>query len=203
MSKKQSQKTSAPPPPDRPTRVLTPVLVVALVVFALVGGSFWYLRNDAASTDAAGGTPAAQAATADAEPTGPPANARFGPHKQFALPALEFPAYPPPRPQEVVRAAYTFAAEHPEVLGYVPCFCGCQRAGHRGNDDCFVAARSASGDVTQWEPHGMECQICIDVAHKSEEMFKSGASVHEIRDAVDREWSPRFPMHTPTPLAPK
>ena len=202
MSKKQTQK-STPPLPDLPKRVFTPVLVAALVVAALVGGSFWYLRNDAASADPSAAAATQQAASADVEQTGPPANAKFGPHKQFSLPPLEFPAYPPPRPPEVVRAAYTFAAEHPEVLGYVPCFCGCQRAGHRGNDDCFVAARSASGDVTQWEPHGMECQICIDVAHKSEEMHKSGASVREIRDAVDREWSPRFPMHTPTPLVPK
>ena len=27
-----------------------------------------------------------------------------------------------------------FAAEHPEILSYVPCFCGCERAGHRGNE---------------------------------------------------------------------
>jgi len=62
---------------------------------------------------------------------------------------------PPARPMEIVRAAYTFAAEHPEVLSYVPCYCGCERSGHRGNEDCFVTARDANGDVTQWEPHGM------------------------------------------------
>jgi hypothetical protein len=56
---------------------------------------------------------------------------------------------------EVVRAAYKFAAEHPEVLSYVPCYCGCEHSGHRGNEDCFVTARDAKGDVTQWEPHGM------------------------------------------------
>jgi hypothetical protein len=56
---------------------------------------------------------------------------------------------------EVVAAAYKFAAEHPEVLGYVPCYCGCERSGHRGNDNCFVAARAPNGDVTEWEPHGM------------------------------------------------
>jgi hypothetical protein len=61
----------------------------------------------------------------------------------------------PARPPDVVRAAYLFAAEHPEILGYVPCYCGCERSGHRGNDDCFVSGRDANGDVTQWEPHGM------------------------------------------------
>jgi hypothetical protein len=54
-----------------------------------------------------------------------------------------------------VRAVYKFAAEHPEILGYVPCYCGCEREGHRGNDDCFVGARNTAGDVTQWDPHGV------------------------------------------------
>jgi len=56
---------------------------------------------------------------------------------------------------DVVRSAYKFAAEHPEVLSYVPCYCGCERAGHRGNEDCFVARRDEKGDVVEWEPHGM------------------------------------------------
>jgi hypothetical protein len=86
---------------------------------------------------------------------GPPANARFGPHKQDMLPPLPFSGFPPARPVEVTTAAYKFAAEHPEVLGYVPCYCGCERSGHRGNDDCFVAARDPNGDVRDWEPHGM------------------------------------------------
>ena len=46
---------------------------------------------------------------------------------------------------EIVRAVYVFAAKHPEVLSYVPCFCGCETRGHKHNDDCFVAARDAQG----------------------------------------------------------
>ncbi len=208
MAKKQPLKPSAPPPPAPPTRAFTPVLVAALVVAALVGGTFWYLRNSSSAADATAGAspqqlPGTAAASTPAESAEPPANAKFGPHEQFSLPPLQFPGYPPPRPPEVVRAAYTFAAEHPEVLGYVPCFCGCQRAGHRGNDDCFVAARAANGDVTKWEPHGMACPICIDVARKAEEMHKAGASVREIRDAIEKAWSPRYPVHTRTPAVPK
>jgi Protein of unknown function with PCYCGC motif len=67
------------------------------------------------------------------------------------LPALRFPAA---RPEPVVRAAYEFAARHPEVLRYVPCFCGCERNGHQGNDDCFVAGREPDGRP-RWESHGM------------------------------------------------
>jgi hypothetical protein len=70
------------------------------------------------------------------------------------LPPLPSTPYMVPRPPEVVRAVYTFAARHPEVLHYVPCFCGCQNSGHKDNDDCFVQSRDASGRPT-WEPHGM------------------------------------------------
>jgi len=85
----------------------------------------------------------------------PPQSAAFGPHLQENFPPLPFDSGPPARPVEVVRAVYKFAAEHPEILGYVPCYCGCEREGHRGNDDCFVAARNTAGDVTQWDPHGV------------------------------------------------
>ena len=56
---------------------------------------------------------------------------------------------------EIVRAVHVFAARHPEVLNYMPCFCGCQREGHKHNDDCFVASRNAAGNVTAWDTHGV------------------------------------------------
>jgi hypothetical protein len=70
------------------------------------------------------------------------------------LPPFPVSLYAPARPPEVIRAVYTFAARHPEVLHYVPCFCGCQSAGHKDNDDCFIQSRDANGRPT-WEPHGM------------------------------------------------
>ena len=75
------------------------------------------------------------------------ATAKLGPHKQASLPPIPFQGYAPPRSPEVVTAAYQFAAEHPEILSYVPCFCGCEQRGHSGNDDCFVKSRAANGDV--------------------------------------------------------
>ena len=70
------------------------------------------------------------------------------------LPPFPTSPYAPPRPPDVIRAVYTFAARHPEVLHYVPCFCGCQRSGHSGNDDCFIKGREPGGRPV-WEPHGM------------------------------------------------
>jgi hypothetical protein len=130
----------------------------------------------------------------------PPITAKLGPHKQESLPPLPFQAYPPPRPMETVRAVYQFAAEHPEVLSYVPCFCGCERGGHRGNDDCFVKSRNTQGDVTEWEPHGLDCAVCIDVANEAMQMHRSGAGLTAIRAAIEKKWASPTSGHTPTPM---
>jgi hypothetical protein len=46
-----------------------------------------------------------------------------------------------------VQAAYRFAATHPEVLQWQPCYCGCEADGHTSNRDCFVDAVRADGAV--------------------------------------------------------
>jgi len=71
------------------------------------------------------------------------------------IPPLPTAPFPLARPPEVVRAVYTFAAKHPEVLSHVPCFCGCESRGHKHNDDCFVTERDPKGRPTKWEPHGL------------------------------------------------
>jgi hypothetical protein len=47
-----------------------------------------------------------------------------------------------------VEGAYRYAAVHPEVLQYIPCFCGCQNVGHRHNGDCYVQDRHSDGRIT-------------------------------------------------------
>jgi hypothetical protein len=103
----------------------------------------------------------------------------------------------------VVQQVYEFAARHPEVLSYVPCYCGCERGGHKANHDCFVKARAANGRITEWDAHGMGCAICLDVGRKAMTMFNQGMTVTAIRAAIGREYSARFPSHTPTPQPPK
>jgi hypothetical protein len=105
------------------------------------------------------------------------------------------------RPPEVVRAAYKFAAEYPEITSYVPCFCGCERSGHQGNHDCFVRARAANGDVIEWDEHGVDCAVCIDVATRSRQMHAAGAAAKDIRTAIDREFGAAMTteMRTPHP----
>lgn len=190
--------TSTPPERPRSSTALTVAAIIALV--AVVGG-YAYVTN---------GRSAASTATADHAAHGDQATApsdarwaKFGPHKQDTLPPLPTQPYAPPRPPDVVHAAYVFAAEHPEILSYVPCFCGCERAGHGGNHDCFVAARNDKGDVTAWDPHGLECTVCIDVATEARRMFSSGANARDIRAAVEKKWAGFNGGHTPTPNPPK
>src|SRR6185295_19924877 len=152
MGRKSSAKaqprppSSAGGPPGTPRRSFTGILTVAIVVLA--AGVGVYVATRPAQTDAPVAATAPQAI-----PDGPAPHAKFGPRKQASLPPLPYDPMPA-RPPDVVRAAYLFAAEHPEVTAYVPCYCGCENMGHHGNDDCFVKARDANGDVIEWEPHG-------------------------------------------------
>jgi len=81
----------------------------------------------------------------------------------------------------------------------VPCFCGCERMGHRGNDDCFVKSRDARGVPTEWEEHGLGCGVCLDVAREAMQMQASGASLSSIRSAIEAKYRPLYPTMTPTP----
>jgi hypothetical protein len=194
MGRKSSAKGNPPTqtPPAGP-RSKTPVVVAGLIVLALAAGALTYFTGPSAEE---------QQAEAYQTPDRGPIAADLKPHSQDNLPPLQFPAYQTPRSPEVVRAAYKFAAEHPEILSYVPCFCGCERSGHRGNEDCFVKTRDVNGDVVQWEDHGMECAVCLDVATRSLQLHTAGKSVAEIRETIDKEFGPLATTHTPTPAAP-
>ena len=216
MGRKSSSKnhTTGPVVPAQSRSGPNPLLlaVIAVAVVSIAVFAFW---RGGGSTPTAN---ASNAATKPADPNAPKiakgadptpeiiaateAQAALGPHKQANLPPIPFPGYAPPRPVEVVTAAFHFAAEHPEVSSYVPCFCGCQQGGHKGNTDCFVRSRAQNGDVIEWEEHGLECAVCIDVATRSRQMHASGASVAQIRATVEKEFAPAFPTMTPTPKPP-
>jgi hypothetical protein len=114
------------------------------------------------------------------------------------LPPLPDLGFAPPRPIEEVRAVYRFAALHPEVMRYMPCFCGCERSGHQDNEDCFIKARGADGSV-EFDPHGFSCAICIDVARDAMRMRNSGADVPAIRKAIELRYRTPTGTITPTP----
>ena len=121
----------------------------------------------------------------------------------FDMPFIEIAGYTPSRPMDVLRDAHIFTADHPEVSSYVPCYCGCGSGGHKDNADCFVRQRDDQGRVTEWEPHGAACAVCIDIAVQSMRMRNSGASIAAIQRQVKADYRPRFPdTETPTPAPP-
>jgi hypothetical protein len=211
MSKPSRKNPPQPPrvaPSSSTNRSKTPLVIGVAVVAAIAVGAFAFMQTDRAeplATTAAGTTPATTSAGGvPVTPDGVPAVALKA-HPQKELPPIELPKYALGRSAEVITAAYKFAAEHPEILTYVPCFCGCERSGHRGNEDCFVKTRAENGDVTEWEPHGMECNVCLDVATQAMQMHASGASVRDIRAAVEKKWAAQAEQthtHTPTPAPP-
>jgi hypothetical protein len=182
---------------------IKPGVPIAGVLLVVVGCGVWSVRASGQAVPAIPAheheaSPRANSQSATAQPAKP-----LGPHKQANLPPLPFgPRDPLPRPPQVVAQVFRFAAEHPEILAYVPCFCGCDHMGHKGNDDCFVKTRAANGDVLQWEPHGTECQVCIDVGQQAMQMYSSGASVRDIRAAIEKKFAGQYPSHTPTPQPP-
>lgn len=50
--------------------------------------------------------------------------------------------------------AYAFAAEHSEVLDYMPCYCGCyENDGHINNTNCFID--STDGNIAKLDNMGL------------------------------------------------
>jgi hypothetical protein len=140
----------------------------------------------------------APAAKAPAAKTGGPVRARV------SVPPLPNVGFAPVRPMDIVRATYDFAAQHPEILSYVPCYCGCGSQGHKANDMCFVARRDPKGNVLEWDTHGFGCAVCVDVAREAMQLYSSGADVVSIRAAIERKWTPgNAAGKTPTPFPPK
>jgi hypothetical protein len=209
MAKKPERKGPGLPP-SRPAaaskRRLNPLFIggLGIVLAAVAVLAFWPGGDAPPAAAGSSSTGAAMAGSdlAAQHEASVAAKAKFGPHKQASYPPIPFQAYAPPRPADVVQAAYQFAAEHPEILSYVPCFCGCERSGHEGNTDCFVKSRAANGDVVEWDEHGLDCAVCIDVANRSRQMFSAGASVRDIRAAIDKEFGPVYPGRMPTPQPP-
>lgn len=75
---------------------------------------------------------------------------------RVTIEGVSFPAVMAEAPPEIVEA-YVFAAKHPEVLRYMPCYCGCHRGSdpHASNHDCFIDAIDASGPVPRVDPDPM------------------------------------------------
>jgi len=94
------------------------LLVAGLVLLLAGGGAAWWLASaaDPVTTDAIG----------DQVQTRP----------RGQLPVFA--------EGEDARALYRFATEHPEIVAFMPCVCGCVDLGHTSNRSCYVKAETPS-----------------------------------------------------------
>lgn len=100
----------------------------------------------------------------------------------------------------VLKTAYTTAAGVKDILGSIPCYCGCgESAGHKSNLNCFIKEVHPDGSVV-WDDHGTRCGVCVETAMTVSELSKQGKSVKEIRSVIDKTYSTGgYAAPTPTP----
>jgi hypothetical protein len=96
--------------------------------------------------------------------------------------------------------AYAYALYHPQVVRWMPCYCGCGGMGHRSNLDCYLKP-GRPGSRTAFEEHASYCDICVKTTLLAKKMFSEGRSLREIRTAVDQTFGGAAPG-TPTDLPP-
>ena len=97
-----------------------------------------------------------------------------------------------------VKEAYVFAAKHPEVLQYIPCYCGCGAMGHESNLNCYISDASRPESIA-FDNHAAGCGICVDITQDVMRLLGEGKSSPEIRTYVDATYS-SFGPGTNTPL---
>ena len=88
------------------------------------------------------------------------------------------------RPRARIVAAYQFADARPDLLDHIPCFCGCGQAGHKSASECFVKRRGRHGRAVEWQPHGAECGVCIDIVTQTADMHAHGTTLRAIYDSI-------------------
>jgi hypothetical protein len=79
-------------------------------------------------------------------PAGPIARDEIGDQVQ-TVPRGRLPAFARAGTPDTQRL-YRYAAEHGDELHYIPCFCGCERFGHKSNRDCYIKSVHGDGSIT-------------------------------------------------------
>jgi len=95
------------------------------------------------------------------------------------------------------QTAYEFAVARPDVLRWMPCYCGCgEHTGHKSSFNCFVEEGGS-----EFDPHGADCEMCVNIALDAKAMTEGGQSLKSIRAYIDGKYGAIGPG-TDTPLQP-
>jgi hypothetical protein len=97
--------------------------------------------------------------------------------------------------------AYAFAVARPDIVQWMPCYCGCAAIEHRSNLDCFLKPRASGGAIT-FEEHASYCDVCVKTALTAKQMLAQGATLTQMRQAVDSQFGGNGAQGTPTQLPP-
>jgi hypothetical protein len=138
--------------------------LLALAVLILLGGSFGCAGPSAPATQALA----------------------MAPMDQMSPAVQQAPA--------AVQQAYRFAAANPDLLQHIPCYCGCNKQGHKSNYDCYVAGQDAAGQLTL-NPHALGCTICVDITQDAMRLRREGQSTAAIRDFIDTTYAKYGPAN--------
>jgi hypothetical protein len=87
-----------------------------------------------------------------------------------------------------VQTAYQFAADNPDVMKGVPCYCGCGSIGHTSNYACYVSQVDSAGTIT-FDRHAQGCSLCVDITQDTIRLLGQGKSVPQIKAYVDSTYS--------------
>ena len=102
---------------------------------------------------------------------------------------------------EDVQMAYQFAMDRPDIMMWMPCYCGCgDHAGHKSAKNCFIKESSAATNV-EFDEHGASCQMCVAIALDTKAMTEEGQPLREIRTFIDDKYGD-IGASTDTPLPP-
>jgi hypothetical protein len=81
--------------------------------------------------------------------------------------------------------AYAFAISHPQIVAWMPCYCGCEAMGHGSNLDCYFK-HGQPGDKPVFEEHASFCDVCVQITLKTKQLNAEGKSLHQIRQVIDQ-----------------
>lgn len=84
-----------------------------------------------------------------------------------------------------IEVSYMIAAKEPELLRKMPCYCFCDRRGHKNLLYCFLREGKAGGE---FDPHASRCDICYGEAIMGFVLSEKGASEEEIHAAVTQKY---------------
>jgi hypothetical protein len=159
-----------------------PAFYVLGVVAAFAALSYFFFFYKPANQDSQN-TPSANTSQtapqqASNQTTAPAPNFRMPPY--FENPDSEplAPTLDPAIVPASAKAGYLIAQKKPKLLAQLPCFCYCDRFGHKSLHDCYSGT------------HAAECDVCLNEAIEADQMSNQGMSPQAIRSVIVAKYHP-------------